>query len=134
VGLVASAGLPTADLAPGTVEFWALVDEGAAPGAGLVGVIGTQALGPDEALVRSFAVADGLRGQGRGAALYRALEARARQVGLRSLVLLTETAEAFFAARGFAVVPRDSLSPAVRASAEFTGLCPVSAVAMVKRL
>lgn len=128
VALVAASGLPVADLDPGRQRFWAVGTT-----AGLVGVIAWERAGGD-ALVRSFAVEADVRGRGVGTALYRTLEAEARRVGVARLVLLTETAEGFFRRQGFISTPRESLSDEVRATAEFTGLCPVSAVCLAKSL
>lgn len=128
VGLVASAGLPTDDLVPGRQRWFSSWN-----GSELRGVIAWELLG-SEALVRSFAVAPDLRGHGIGTQLYRDLEGAARAEGLERLVLLTETAEAFFVRQGFIRVDRASLSEAVQATAEFTGLCPASAVCLMKSL
>ena len=46
--------------------------------------------------------------------------------------LLTETAEGFFRRRGFELVGRDAVPSDVQASAEFQGLCPVSARVLVR--
>jgi len=128
VDLVTRSGLPTADLKPGVQRWWATHD-----GPRLVGVIAWEPAGT-EALVRSFAVEADRRGRGVGTTLYQALERAARDEGLSRLVLLTETAEAFFRRQGYSEVDRSSLSPEVQATAEFTGLCPVSAVCLAKTL
>jgi amino-acid N-acetyltransferase len=47
-------------------------------------------------------------------------------------VLLTQTAATYFAARGYAPIPRAQAPAAVQASAEFTSLCPPSSTCMVK--
>ena len=59
---------------------------------------------------------------------------RARRLGLNELVLLTQTAKAFFEQQGYHVIARQDASPAVRMSEEFRSLCPDSAVCMLKRL
>lgn len=128
VTLVAEAGLPTADLVPGRQQFWGTLE-----GDRLVGVIAWERVG-DEALVRSFAVRPDRRGGGLGTSLYEGLEAAARGSGLGRLVLLTETAEAFFRRRGFEPTPRSELSESIQATAEFSGLCPVSAAVLAKTL
>lgn len=128
VALVAAAGLPTADLRPGVQSFWGAVADGR-----LLGVIAWERVG-DEALVRSFAVEERLRGTGIGTALHGELEKAARAEGLDRLVLLTETAERFFLAQGYLPTDRASLGPGIQATAEFTGLCPVSAVCLSKGL
>lgn len=127
VDLVRKAGLPTDDLVAGHQEFWGV------GGDELVGVIAWER-GGSEALVRSFAVREDQRGRGWGRKLYQALESAARQASLSRLVLLTETAERFFSREGFTPVSRDELGPEIRSTAEFTGLCPVSAVCLAKSL
>lgn len=86
------------------------------------------------ALVRSVAVAEAHRGQGLGQALVARLSALAVDQRVRTLVLLTETAEPYFRKLGFDSVPRSALPEAVKVSAEFRGACPDSATAMLKRL
>lgn len=52
----------------------------------------------------------------------------------RLVFLLTTTAEHYFPRFGFACVSRDSVADAVKASPEFKGACPASAIAMRKSL
>jgi amino-acid N-acetyltransferase len=99
----------------------------------LIGVAGLQRFG-DVALLRSLAVAERSRGAGVGNALVRELERLARAHGVRELVLLTETAETFFASRGYRHTDRAGLAAAILATAEFRSLCPASAACMSKRL
>jgi amino-acid N-acetyltransferase len=80
-------------------------------------------------LLRSVAVADGHRGQDVGTQLTRAAIARARELDLSALYLLTETASAFFPRFGFAAVSREQIPVDVKASVEFTTACPASAQA-----
>lgn len=129
VALVASCGLPTEDLRPGVQHVWGRWDGEPSAGGPLVGVIGLEVHGT-VGLVRSMAVDPDHRGQGLASSLFDELAAWWNGQG--PLVLLTETAEGFFARRGFRVVDRDALPQAVHASAEFQGLCPVSARAMIR--
>ncbi|RDZ28943.1 arsenic resistance N-acetyltransferase ArsN2 [Lysobacter silvisoli] len=126
--LLAAAALPTADLDDAAVRFTVADCDDA-----LVGVIGLQAFGAS-GLLRSLAVRADARGHGLGNALVGSLEAQARVSGLRELVLLTETAQAYFAARGYRLIDRQAAPAAVLASAEFRSLCPASAVCMLKPL
>jgi N-acetylglutamate synthase-like GNAT family acetyltransferase len=48
--------------------------------------------------------------------------------------LLTTTARAFFDKLGYAAVDRAGVPGAIRATAQFSALCPDSATVMVKRL
>lgn len=126
--LLADHGLPVADLGEGAIDFLVAVDRRQ-----VVGVAGLEAHG-EAGLLRSLAVRSAYRGTGLGRALARAVEAQARAAGLRQLVLLTRTAEAFFAGDGYAVIDRAQAPPAVRGSAEFRSLCPASATCMRKAL
>jgi len=123
VTLAADAGLPVADLAVGRQTLW-----GAFEGGAVAGVVGTQAFGT-VTLLRTLVVAPEFRGRGVASALTDYLWASHRGA---HWVLLTETAEDFFRRRGFLPVDRESVPAAVRASAEFQGLCPVSAVCLVR--
>jgi len=84
----------------------------------------------DVGLLRSVAVVASERGLGTGASLVSRCISDARAAGLDALVLLTTTAERYFPRFGFDVIDRAHVPDAVRASAEFRGACPASAVAM----
>jgi amino-acid N-acetyltransferase len=88
----------------------------------------------EAALLRSVAVAEGLRGQGLGRELTMAALGLARARGVRWVYLLTNTAEGYFPSFGFAPITRAEVEPAVQASAEFTGACPASAAVMALTL
>lgn len=127
--LLTSSGLPTADVqADSHPEFLITRHNGH-----VIGVVGLERFG-DVGLLRSLAVQPEHRGTGLGIALTQALERHAGRSGLASLVLLTETAEAFFRARGYRVIKRAEAPPGVQASQEFRSLCPDSAVCMQKEL
>ena len=98
--------------------------------------VGAGALEPHgaAALLRSVVVAPPWRGRGLGHQLVKALERQARAAGIGELVLLTQTAEAFFAQLGYGVIDRAQAPAAVQESSEFRTLCPASAVCMSKTL
>jgi N-acetylglutamate synthase-like GNAT family acetyltransferase/uncharacterized damage-inducible protein DinB len=127
--LLDDSGLPTSDVTPEKLRHFLVARRGGA----LVGVIGVEPLG-DDGLLRSAAVAPGLRGQGLGVELVAALERRAREQGIGRLFLLTTTAEKFFRGRGYGSVARDAAPPAVRDTAEYRELCASTSVLMVKDL
>jgi amino-acid N-acetyltransferase len=85
----------------------------------------------DDGLVRSVAVHSSARGQKIGDQLVRALLSSGR--GLKSVSLLTTTADTWFPRFGFQRVDRASLPAALNDSAELRGACPASAVAMMLR-
>jgi amino-acid N-acetyltransferase len=74
------------------------------------------------------------RNRGLGLRLVRRLELEAEASGLKCLVLLTQTAESFFARLGYSLIDRAAAPDSVKASAEFRSLCPASAVCMTKPL
>lgn len=80
-------------------------------------------------LLRSVVVAESHRRQGVGGRLVSTLVARAHELGLRDLYLLTTGAAAFFASREFAPVDREALPPEIQATREFRE-CPETATAM----
>jgi len=98
-------------------------------GGAIVAVAGVEGHGRT-ALVRSVAVDASRRGTGLGRAIVGALLDRARGAGHSDLFLLTTTAETFFTRFGFITAPREQAPPEIRATAEFTRLCPASAVFM----
>ena len=127
--LLEDARLPCADLTPAHLAHFVVLRHGGS----VVGVVGMEVRG-DAGLLRSLAVAEELRGGGLAAELVDALEARGRTLGIRTLHLLTTTAEGFFARRGYATVDRASVPEAILATEEFRSICPASAVSMAKSL
>jgi len=81
-------------------------------------------------LLRSVAIVASERNRGLGRLLVQEVLRRARQEGLSELVLLTKTAEKFFAGIGFQKIPRDQVPLAAQASIEFTTACCSSAAVM----
>jgi amino-acid N-acetyltransferase len=129
VVLLEDAGLPHADLTPEHLAHFLVLREGDA----IVGVVGMEVRG-DAGLLRSLAVAADRRGGGWATRLVDVLEARARTLGVRTLYLLTTTAEGFFARRGYAPADRATVPDAILATEEFRGICPSTAACMAKPL
>ncbi|MBL8918822.1 MAG: HAD-IA family hydrolase [Myxococcaceae bacterium] len=98
----------------------------------VLGVAALERYGSD-GLLRSVAVAADRRGGGVGGALVEERLAEARKAGLVSVSLLTTTARDYFRLKGFAEASRESVSPALAASAEFARACPSTAVHLVWR-
>jgi amino-acid N-acetyltransferase len=84
----------------------------------------------DSALLRSVAVDETARGLGIGQRVVRACLDLAQERGVRSVYLLTTTAERFFPRFGFGRVDRGDVPADVQQSVEFQSACPASAVAM----
>ena len=98
-------------------------------GGDLAGVIGMERYGA-YGLLRSAAVRRDLKSRGIGRKLVDRLLALAREQGVSDLYLLTTTAEEYFPAFGFKIVPRSAVPGALSASAEFQGACPDTAIVM----
>jgi amino-acid N-acetyltransferase len=126
--LLTSASLPVEDLDEASVHF-IVAGDGAEP----LGAIGLETFG-NVGLLRSMVVRPEARGSGIGGRLVEALEGHARGIGMDQLVLLTQTAEPFFANRGYAVIAREAAPVEVQRSAEFRSICPASAICMTKQL
>jgi amino-acid N-acetyltransferase len=102
-------------------------------GVNVVGTIGLELYG-ETALLRSAVVVPALRNNGLGTRMVEEVLSLARARGVRRLLLLTATAERFFAAHGFRAIRRDTVSGPVTASKEFSGACPSSAVVMQRAI
>ena len=135
--LLEAAGLPVEDLpepeaSTGAVHGDGLLLFGLGGPSLLKGVVGLEVYGTC-ALLRSLAVDPDARGAGLGSILVAHVEREAVRRGVDDIYLLTLTAESFFAARGYEVIPRDQAPDPIRNTTEFSGLCPDSAAFMVKR-
>jgi len=129
IRLLVQTSLPASDVSVAKLEHFLLARRG--PQA--VGVVGLEPLG-EVGLLRSAAVAADERGRGLGVALARALEQRARDLGVRRLYLLTTTAEAFFGKLGYRVIPRGDAPAAIQGTTEYRELCAATSVCMVREL
>ncbi|MDH4259870.1 MAG: GNAT family N-acetyltransferase, partial [Gammaproteobacteria bacterium] len=85
--LLSNCGLPSEDIEPGLLSNFVAAKEGAA----LIGVAGLELKGTT-ALVRSIGVASSHRHRGLGANLLAAVEARAKELGVKEVFLLTNDA------------------------------------------
>ncbi|MGB7920204.1 MAG: arsenic resistance N-acetyltransferase ArsN2 [Desulfobacterales bacterium] len=127
--LLKASQLDSSDLTPEHVRhFFGLGPEGE-----LEGVVGLELFGA-VALLRSLAVVSSRRRTGLGSKLVAHVEDYARNKGIKSLYLLTHTAESFFKHRGYQRTGRDDAPTAIRETKEFSEICPVSSAFMVKHL
>lgn len=99
----------------------------------IAGAIGLEKFG-SVALLRSAVVSSEHRGSGVGRKLVEQILERAAKDGIEELFLLTTTAEKYFPRFGFASTTRADVPPPVKASAEFQGACPDTAVVMKRRI
>jgi len=98
----------------------------------IAGAVGLERYG-SAALLRSAVVSPANRGTGIGRQLVESLLQRASEDGIDELYLLTTTAEKYFPRFGFTPTTRAEVPESVKASAEFRGACPDSAVVMSRR-
>jgi amino-acid N-acetyltransferase len=95
----------------------------------VIGVVALEVCGL-RGLVRSLAVDPSHSGQGVGTSLLDSLMARAHELSLRELYLLTENSQEFFASSGFVPVSRESVPQAIRSTREYREQCPETATVM----
>ncbi len=127
--VLAAEGLPIEDLGAEGRDFFAFRDRARA----LVGFAGMEIVGTD-ALLRSLIVLPPVRERTYGTAIAEWMIAEAARRGVRMLYLLTTTAAPFFSKLGFRRIERKDVPTAIAATAEFSRLCPASAVCMAKPL
>ncbi len=127
--LLSESGLPIEDITAKHLQHFF----SCGPGPDLEGLVGLELYG-EVALLRSLVVAPNQRGSGLGSRLVEHAEHYARDRGVKSLYLLTMTAEAFFLRRGYARLPRENAPEAIQNTKEFSGICPLSSAFMVKNL
>ena len=99
----------------------------------VIGAVGLEKFG-SIALLRSAVVSNEHRGSGVGRRLVEQILERAEKDGIEELFLLTTTAEDYFPRFGFTRTTRSAVPPAVKASAEFRGACPDTALVMARRI
>lgn len=123
------AGLALSDLDEPGQRFIMQIDEGG----GTLAYAGLAGRRPDS-LLRSVVVDPSRRGQGIGLPFLVNVEAYAADQGVERLWLLTDSAAPFFESAGYLRRDRADAPLVVRASSQFSGLCPASAVMMCKTL
>lgn len=118
--------LPTAGVRESLDHFVIAEDRSA-----VIGAIGLEVFG-DSALLRSAVVDQHARSTGLGTELVQRVIAKAAQIGVRELYLLTTTAQDYFPRFGFVHTARETAPEGIRGSVEFRGACPASATLMVR--
>lgn len=127
--LLSESGLPIDDLLAQDLSLFRVL----MTGDHLNAVGGLERCG-NSALIRSIATSADMRGRGIAGELVDELERLAAEEGFDSLYLLTESAERYFGARGYAIVDRKDVPESIRDSRQFSSLCPDSATVMCKPL
>jgi amino-acid N-acetyltransferase len=127
--LLQSQGLPDSDITDEHLEHFFFVGSDGSP----TGLAGLELYGT-EALLRSLVVGENARGNGLGSTLVEHAEQYAATKGVRSVYLLTTTAEAFFKRLGYERIDRSQAPPSIKETREFASLCPSSSAFMMKTL
>ncbi len=125
--LLSANNLPLDGVKENFSSFVVAEDEGE-----IAGAIGLEKFG-SVALLRSAVVSSDYRGSGVGRRLVERLLEGAERDGIEELFLLTTTAEKYFPRFGFARTTRSAVPAAMKASPEFQGACPDTAVVMTRR-
>lgn len=126
--LLAEAKLDSSDLKQPNIRLFRFEENGQTIGVGGLEIFG------DQALLRSVAVKKALQGKGLGKEMVAQIEKTARNSGIKSLYLLTNTAPDFFKSIGYQQIDRNDFAKPLKQTAQFAGLCPVSAIYMKKEL
>ena len=129
VALLQSQGLPDSDITDEHLKHFFFIGSNGSPS----GLVGLEVYGTD-ALLRSLVVGENARSKGFGSALIEHAEQYAASMSVRSIYLLTTTAEAFFKRLGYERIERSQAPPTIERTREFASLCPASSAFMTKRL
>ncbi|HWB28035.1 MAG TPA: arsenic resistance N-acetyltransferase ArsN2 [Chitinophagaceae bacterium] len=128
IALLDAENLPVADL-PSILDNFVIADDGGA----IIGVAGLEVYN-NYGLLRSLVVSKLYRSNNIAGQLVKAIEDKAEVLGLTAIYLLTETAPGYFTRKGYETITREQVPEAVKASSEFSHVCPVSAIVMKKTL
>ncbi len=128
IDLLTEEHLPTTDLAARLDYFFVVTDNGK-----VIAAIGLEQY-IDCGLLRSMAVNKAYRNRHIAALLVKSIETLAKDSGVACMYLLTETATAYFERKGYEKINREEVPEAIKASSEFSSVCPFSATVMKKQL
>jgi amino-acid N-acetyltransferase len=95
----------------------------------IVGIGGAE-LYDDIALLRSITVLEKHRGKGIGNSIFFKIREYLKEHGVKTIYLLTETAEKYFITLGFTGIIREVVPQEIRETEQFSSLCPSSATVM----
>ena len=126
IQLLQAEKLPTDDLQTSLEHFFIAKDNDK-----IIGVVGLEKYN-DYGLLRSMVVDKEHRNKNTASELVKQLEMYAKTIGINCIYLLTETASGYFERKGFQKIARDQVPEQIKASSEFSHVCPVSAIVMKK--
>jgi amino-acid N-acetyltransferase len=126
--LLASYGLPANDINSHLDNFIVAKESDV-----LVGVGGWESCN-EVALLRSFAVNTSHKGLGVAEKILKLLEEQAVNSGIKGFYLLTDTATNYFERFEFIKLSRENVPESIRATKQFSELCPHTATMMYKNL
>jgi len=129
LGILDRCGLFTGDMTPVMLKDFLV----ARKDGGIIGVVGLEICRGD-ALLRSLAVTEVNRRMGIGLKLVQSVEQYARSRRVKTLYLLTLTAETLFRKAGYSAIDRSTAPTALQATREFKSVCPDTAVCMRKEI
>jgi len=128
INLLQAERLPVEDLPVNLPNFFIAMDNGL-----VLGAIGMEIYGRD-GLLRSLVVKSEYRKMKIAAGLINEVEKLGRCIGLHTIYLLTETAQKYFAGKGYQLIERKEAPQLLQHSPEFSHVCPASAALMKKYL
>jgi amino-acid N-acetyltransferase len=128
IKLLSAQNLPVEDLPAGLNNFIVAIEDDR-----VIGVAGLELYG-SYGLLRSVAVDPQQRSKGIAAGLLTRIEEIAIGLNLEGIYLLTETAADYFNKKGYEHIARMDIPEEVKASSEFSHVCPQSAIAMKKSI
>lgn len=129
MALLAGEGLPISDLTDQQLDHFFFSGPDGSP----TGLVGLEIYATD-ALLRSLVVGANTRAMGLGSKLVKHAQDYAASRQVRSIYLLTTTAEAFFERLGYRRIDRTEAPLSIQSTREFATLCPASSAFMTKRL
>ena len=124
IHLLASNALPTADIYEKNISLFVGVVENE-----IVATIGIEQY-DDVALLRSLCVKDEFKNKKLGIQMLLHLFAFCEKEKIKTLYLLTTTAEHYFVRYGFEKITRDETPQTIQQTREFQDICPSSAIIM----
>jgi amino-acid N-acetyltransferase len=127
--LLAQCNLPASDIADAAPPLFFGMQSEAIP----VAMVGLE-LFQTGALLRSLAVSMAHRGRGHAQALVAHAQCVATSRGAENIYLLTTTAATFFESLGYAPISREDAPQDIRATAQFSGVCPRASALLSKHI